>query len=318
MLKRPAAAAAEGAATRKGPAVSEGLLKRPAVAAGAAASDKVSKRPAVERGAAEAPAPQTGDGGQLKPPMKKRPPRPKKPGAYLSPGHRAPKDLVIDHFVWVVPKLEEGIAEFESLTGVKPAIGGKHLGFGTHNALVSLGEGIYLEILAKDPSQPESKEAKFLGVDKEEMRLATWCARPASPEKTLEVIGMSATKAFYSIGEIQDMSRTNTEGQTLRWRLASTNHSRGHVLLPYSGLLPFLVDWTPNELPHPSETAPGGCTFVSLTGFHPNPWQLELAIEGLGAGGIFVPTTKKIVIKEAEKAKMELVIMTPKGKVTLS
>ena len=57
-------------------------------------------------------------------------------------------ELVLDHLVWCVNSVSEGMDMFEALTGVRPCTGGQHLGLGTHNALVSLGDGLYLEILA--------------------------------------------------------------------------------------------------------------------------------------------------------------------------
>jgi len=56
----------------------------------------------------------------------------------------------IDHVILGVDDLDRGVKAFEAATGVKPVYGGKHPG-GTHNALVSLGEGMYLEILAVQP-----------------------------------------------------------------------------------------------------------------------------------------------------------------------
>ena len=60
----------------------------------------------------------------------------------------APQARSSTHLVVGVRSLPEGIAEFEQLTGIKAAVGGKHPGRGTENALVSLGEGRYLEIIA--------------------------------------------------------------------------------------------------------------------------------------------------------------------------
>ena len=57
----------------------------------------------------------------------------------------------IDHIVIGIHDLEKGIASIEDLTGVKPVYGGAHPSLGTHNALISLGNRTYLEILAPNP-----------------------------------------------------------------------------------------------------------------------------------------------------------------------
>ena len=46
----------------------------------------------------------------------------------------------IDHLIFAAPDLEEGILLLQNLMGVKAVFGGKHIGIGTHNALIGLGE----------------------------------------------------------------------------------------------------------------------------------------------------------------------------------
>lgn len=295
MLKRPAAASGRTAPQKRpAAAVATALLKRPAAAAAAASL----KRPAAAREEEE-------DGTQKTKLTKRR-----RVVSDASPGQRVSgNQLVLDHLVWVVPDLEEGMAEFEEHTGVRPVIGGKHRGLGTHNALVSLGDGAYLEILAKDPSQPEAQGATWLGVDGR--GLTTVCARPASSELSLEAVGVAA-EGTYDIGEIKDYSRLTPDGKTLEWRLAVSNHRRGLAHMPFDGLVPFLVDWSPNKLPHPSETAPGGCSLVSLEASHPNPEAAEATIQALGASGLYTGA-----VEEAPTPRIIASLMTPKGQVAL-
>src|SRR5262245_41617877 len=64
--------------------------------------------------------------------------------------------MQIDHLILGIGDLEHGVAEVEQNTGVRPGCGRGHPGRGTHNALASLGDGQYLEILAPTKTAPSS------------------------------------------------------------------------------------------------------------------------------------------------------------------
>ena len=47
--------------------------------------------------------------------------------------------VLIDHLVYAVPSLPAAVGEVAERFGVRAQAGGKHLGLGTHNALLALG-----------------------------------------------------------------------------------------------------------------------------------------------------------------------------------
>jgi len=62
----------------------------------------------------------------------------------------------LDHLILGINDLQRGVAAFNRFTDVTPQPGGEHPGRGTHNALVSLGDGRYLEIVAPISTHPDS------------------------------------------------------------------------------------------------------------------------------------------------------------------
>uniref|UniRef100_A0A7S4QBM5 Glyoxalase-like domain-containing protein n=1 Tax=Alexandrium monilatum TaxID=311494 RepID=A0A7S4QBM5_9DINO len=226
--------------------------------------------------------------------------------------------LRLDHLVWVVPSLAEGAAAFEALTGVAPGPGGRHEGLGTHNMLASLGSGQYVEILAPDPSQPSS--SPWLGVDAPGPRLTTFCAQLCDGSgTTLAQVGEAAqSQAQYDIGPVVDMTRWAASGGLVEWRLAGSNHRRSLAELPMGGIVPFLIDWSPNKLPHPSESAPGGCTLVTLSAQHPDPASVERVLVALGADQCLEKNeAAPRGVALGPEAKLRATLSTPKGLVIL-
>jgi hypothetical protein len=178
---------------------------------------------------------------------------------------------VLDHLVYAVSDVDAGAAALADRLGVAPAAGGRHAGRGTHNALMSLGAGRYLEVIGPDPAQPAPPGPRRFGVhSRATPALAAWCARPADLDAALRRV---RPLGCY-LDEPVPMERTRPDGVVLRWRLAFPSASW------LRGAMPFLIDWEGS--PHPSADAPGGVDLVAWHVTHPEPTLLRAVVRALG------------------------------------
>jgi hypothetical protein len=202
----------------------------------------------------------------------------------------------VDHLVFGAGDLEDGIALIEEKLGVRAAPGGKHVGRGTHNALLSLGNGAYLEIIAPDPEQDVPAMPLPFGLDAAAApRLVTWAAKAPDIETRLE----AARTAGYE-GSLVTMSREMPDGGVLKWSLTFPPPASA------DGVAPFLIRWEPG--PHPSETSPGGCELESMRGEHPDPAPVRRLLEAMSVD---------LPVNEGPTPALIATIRCPKGLVEL-
>ena len=86
----------------------------------------------------------------------------------------------LDHFVVAVPDVRAASRAVADALGIEPAFGGAHPDHGTCNALLSLGEGRYLELIGPDPhaTSPGDLARRAAAVDGAEV----WGFAVAQPE----------------------------------------------------------------------------------------------------------------------------------------
>lgn len=180
-------------------------------------------------------------------------------------------NIQLDHILWAASDLELGCSVFANLTGVAPAPGGVHPGFGTRNALSSFSPTTYLEILAPDPAQDLT---------------GTWGANVAALKQPcmysfalscddLEAVAEQALSAGISVDAPLAMSRTRPDGTVLKWRIMRLNDPR------WPGRLPFFIDW--QGAPHPGSTTSGGTTLEDVFAIDPDPDALAQVYQAIGA-----------------------------------
>jgi len=206
----------------------------------------------------------------------------------------------VDHLLLGVADLDSGIDWIEKRSGVHAAIGGVHAGAGTRNALLSLGAGHYLEIIAPDPDQKEAKDDRHLR-ELSSPRLINL----ALTTSNIDSVAAKARKARLEISGPEDGSRRLPSGKILRWqRLTIKNDLGAGAIQP----VPFFIQWAPDS-PHPSLDSPQGCVLESLEFEHPDPPRLNVVFEALGLDAdVAAGSEVRIMVK----------IKTPNGRVELS
>jgi hypothetical protein len=172
----------------------------------------------------------------------------------------------LDHIMYGVPDLTKAIPGFAGLTGIEPAIGGAHPGRGTRNALMSLGDDQYLEIIAPDPDQDLTGNMGGELLEKANSGIRGW----AVATDNLEAVSKTVTAQGWSPQPIIDMSRTTPDGVRLDWQLMFVT---GHKLLP------FFIDW--KDSPHPALSTPGGCSLLEFSISTPDPGQYQATMDAL-------------------------------------
>ena len=204
---------------------------------------------------------------------------------------------MIDHLVLATPDVEGTTDDLARRLGVMAEPGGRHLGFGTRNALLSLGD-CYLEILGPDSGQHRPVDGYWYGVENiSEPRLVTWTARV----ERIERVAAHAHGAGYSPGDVHKVYRETPSGEKLSFRLTLPTGAG-------EGLVPNLIEWDEGS-PHPSETSPRGIELISLRGYHPVPESVRPMLAALGID---------LEIRVAETTKLVAVLDSPLGPIELS
>jgi len=209
---------------------------------------------------------------------------------------------MLDHILLGCNDLERGIAFVEEQTGVKAAFGGVHPGRGTQNALLSLGERQYLEIIAPDPKQDGTAGAQSsvarLGLrELVEPRLVSWAAHPGSVAGLAEKL----KKAGVAAEGPTPGSRKRPDGRLLEWKTVNLAADAG-------GLLPFFIEWSAESV-HPSVDAPKGCALKRFWVESPKADELT---KQFGVMGV------EVEVKRGETPKLRARIAGPKGEMELS
>lgn len=180
----------------------------------------------------------------------------------------------IDHLTITAPTLELGAQFVRQALGVAPQIGGEHPRMGTHNLLLRLGDALFLEVIAANPSVPAPARPRWFALDTlrpdSAPALATWVAR--TPD-----IGASAAACPEALGKIEPMSRG-----ALNWLITIPADGA----LPLDGIAPALIEWQADN--HPATRLEDhGLSLARLELFHPEPERISRLLRAIGLDGSF-------------------------------
>jgi hypothetical protein len=208
------------------------------------------------------------------------------------------RTLSLDHLVVAARTLDEGAQFVADTLGAELTAGGTHPLMRTHNRLINLWGGAYLEVIAIDPSAAEAtatasaasgaaagRRARLFALDDPETHarlargpyLAHWVVRVERPknlvrwqaqypERIPPVVPMTRGDFAWGLSVPED-------GTFPSWQGAG------------GGIVPTLIQWdTPL---HPSARLPeSGLRLKSLTGFHPRADDVQAQLDWLGVSDL--------------------------------
>lgn len=199
--------------------------------------------------------------------------------------------MILDHLAVAADTLDAAVAHVEEALGVPLQAGGSHALFGTHNALLGLADGLYLEAIARDPDATPQLRPCWFDLDRFEgaPHLRNWICRSADLAALLP-------RAPDGAGVIHDLQRGD-----LRWQMAVPENG----VLPFDNLFPALMQWQGR---HPAGSlTQQGCRLKVLHVCHPDHSALARAVAALGL------STNLVRFEQADSPRLLAEIQTPHG-----
>ena len=149
----------------------------------------------------------------------------------------------IDHLILGISDLTEGQNLFYELTGVPIDFGGTHAAYGTQNAIASLGELTYLEIIA-----PQAPSIELTGPFKgyHQMETLTPCGWAIATQ--IEQIRHNLADIEIPLSPVHKGTRKTGDGQILSWKALFMLENGTPTVNP------FFLQWDDMAF-HPAKTA---------------------------------------------------------------
>jgi hypothetical protein len=208
---------------------------------------------------------------------------------------------MLDHIILGCSSLDHGIALLEERTGMRAAFGGVHPDRGTMNALLSLGERHYLEIMAPDPKAKtlQSWAVARLNSLKEltTPRLVTWAVHTGD----IDGVAKKLRESGIAFAGPLPGSRVRPDGRVLNWKTLNLTEDR-------HGVLPFFIEWGADSA-HPSSDAPAGCHIEYFAAADQDPGELSKSLQRIGVD---------VLVEHGDRPQLRMRIAGPKGSLEVS
>ena len=171
--------------------------------------------------------------------------------------------IALDHIVVSAKTLDEASDHIASSLGVKLQDGGCHDRFATHNRLLGLENGIYLEAIAVNPEAKKPTRPRWFDLDNfnGKPRITNWVCRSKN-------INFEVKNIFFENTQIIKMRRNQ-----LKWLITVPRDG----ILPFDGAFPAVLQWETN--PPVAQLAPSKCSLRHMTIFHPEAIELQKRIQ---------------------------------------
>ncbi|KIC21625.1 VOC family protein [Leisingera sp. ANG-Vp] len=171
--------------------------------------------------------------------------------------------MILDHLAVAGGTLEEAVAHTEDALGVALGPGGQHPRYGTHNRLIGLEDGLYLEAIAIDPGTQPQEQPRWFNLDRFEgpAKLNNWILRSEDLEAEKLLLPPHAQRHV-------QMQRGD-----LSWLM--TVPADG--LLPFDNIFPAVLQWQAE--PPAGRLPQSGCRLSRLVVSHPEAAGLQTALD---------------------------------------
>jgi hypothetical protein len=195
----------------------------------------------------------------------------------------------LDHIAVVCADLATGAAWLSDQLGVSLVDGGVHLRFGTHNKLLGLADGLYLEVIAPDPD---------LKMDR-----PRWFDLDAAPLAPAWGNWICRADDLVTRADLTGPALQMTRGD-LRWEITVPEDGS----LPMGGGFPTLIKWA--DAGHPATRLPNsGCRLLKWEIQHPDAARLDQICD---------VTDLSVKFVRADKIGFSATFETPSGIRTVS